>query len=216
MNEMISNRIEYLIGQGEDILKTRRPPHPNVITSDYVDTGLFTQWKAASTSFLLTVFGKDHSHYEMFVDRCKYAHHPDAVQGLAILKAVKEDLDQGFLNTVEELVSADIFTDFLEIAEHLLEHKYKDPAASLTGAVLEKGLRNYGMKKGVKVKKSDDLNTLNQKLADVKIYNRLRQKEIQVWNDIRNNADHGHFEEYTREDVDSMLKGVRRFLSSLL
>ena len=72
MKEMISNRIEYLIGQGEEVLKTRKSPPSNVITSDYVDTGLFTQWKAASTSFLLTVFGKDHSHYEIFVDRCKY------------------------------------------------------------------------------------------------------------------------------------------------
>jgi hypothetical protein len=55
--------------------------------------------------------------------------------GLAILEAAKEELGYGPLSKIESLVSAEIFTDFLDMAQHLLEAGYKDPSASLIGAV---------------------------------------------------------------------------------
>ena len=57
---------------------------------------------------------------------------------------------------------------------------------------------------------------VNQKLTQKHVYNPLQQKQIQVWNDIRNNADHGHFDQYKSDDVTDMLKGVRGFLSEYL
>ena len=136
--------------------------------------------------------------------------------GQEILTAVKEDILGGYLTDIKTLISAEVFSDFLEMAEHLLENGYKDPAASLCGAVLEDGLRKIATKKGIKVKSSDDLNSLNDKCANGGVYNRLMQKKIKVWIDIRNKAAHGKFNAYTEEDVQEMLKGVRDFLASYL
>ncbi len=102
------------------------------------------------------------------------------------------------------------------MADHLLDNGYKDPAASLIGAVLEDGLRRIYSNNNLIVKSDDSINSLNQKLAAKGVYNDLQRKQIQVWNDIRNNADHGHFGEYKADDVRDMLGGVQRFLSDYL
>jgi len=98
------------------------------------------------------------------------------------------------------------------MAEHLISQGYKDASASLAGAVLEDGLRKICANNGIKLKSTEDISSLNQKLADASVYNRLTQKKVQVWNDIRNNADHGHFEGYTKDDVEEMIKGIKDFL----
>jgi hypothetical protein len=130
---------------------------------------------------------------------------------------VKEDLQEGVLLTgIRDLVSAEIFSDFLDMAKHLHESGYKDPAASLTGAVLEDGLRRIAQSKNVTVKQTDNLNSLNQRLAASEIYTRVQQKSIAAWTEIRNNADHGHFERYSQQHVSDMIRGVEAFLASYL
>ena len=47
---------------------------------------------------------------------------------LGILRALRADYAAGYLATVEELIHADLFSDFLEMAEHLLNQGYKDPS----------------------------------------------------------------------------------------
>ena len=78
-------------------------------------------------------------------ERCKVAV-PDSVNvGFGVLEAAQSDLESGMMGRLDTLVAADIFTDFLEMATHLIENGYKDPAASLTGAVLEGGLRKIAV-----------------------------------------------------------------------
>jgi hypothetical protein len=214
--EKLIERLNRLIELGERVLSTRHPPPPNVLAEDYVKDDPFYQWKAGSLSFLKNVFGEDSTHFQGFQESCKYASYTHALQGHSILKAAKEDLEGGYLKKLETLVSADIFTDFLEMAEYLVEQGYKDPAASLIGAVLENGLKRIARNHDIRVKSKEDIGALNSKLADAQIYNRLMQKRIQVWNDIRNNADHGNFSEYNLDLVKEMLNGVKDFLSQNL
>ncbi len=58
-----------------------------------------------------------------------------------MLQALRNDYEAGYLQSVVELVHADIFADFLDMAHYLLEHNYKDAAAVITGSVLEAHLR---------------------------------------------------------------------------
>lgn len=102
------------------------------------------------------------------------------------------------------------------MAKHLYETGYAIPAGSLGGAVLEDGLRRIAAAKDVKVKTGDDLSALNQKLADANVYNRLVQKRVQVWIDVRNCADHGQFDEVKDSDVGELLAGVEGFLGGYL
>ena len=210
--DRIINRIDDLIGKGNELLGTLKRGDFH----DYVDDQLFHEWHANCQSFLGRVFGTDSDYYKRYSDRCDIARLTDAQRGLSIMQAAKDELENGFLKSVEALVSADIFTNFLEMAEHLLEQGYKDSAASLIGAVLEDGLYKIGRNNNVNVKKKDDLNTLNNKLADTGIYNRLTQKRVKVWIDTRNKADHGSFDEYDKDVVEEMFKGVRDLLGKYI
>ncbi len=208
--QRVLERLESLISIGEKVLYT---PGSG---SDSVDVGLFQQWRTSSLAFLNTTFGSGSIHYREFEERCKQNWCYEAECGLAILRAAKEDIEGGYLQKVETLVSASVFTDFLDMAEHLLTNGYKDPAASLVGAVLEDGLRRICAKNNLAVKSDDNISSLNQKLADKSVYNRLQQREIEVWNKLRDYADHGHFDEYKSDDVKNMLAGVSKFLSEYL
>jgi hypothetical protein len=122
----------------------------------------------------------------------------------------------GNLLSVVELVHADIFADFLEMADYLLQQGYKDPAAVVMGSVLEENLRKQCDKHGILTaqasgtpKKAD---LLNSELAAAGAYSKLDQKSITSWLDLRNKAAHGKYSEYTNEQVVLTLHGVRDFV----
>ena len=216
IEEKILKRIAELIQKGENVLATHRPNPPNVIGFPMLDPGKFVEWQTQVLNFLINLLGENHIYVKNFKNNVKSGYKSNVEMGQGILAALKEDISGGYLTDIKTLISAEVFSDFLEMAEHLLENGYKDSAASLCGAVLEDGLRKIATKKGIKVKSSDDLNSLNDKCANGGVYNRLMQKKIKVWIDIRNKADHGQFNEYSEKDVQEMLKGVKDFLTGYL
>ena len=119
-----------------------------------------------------------------------------------ILRALRTDFAAGYLQRVEQLVQADLFADFLEMADHLLDQGYKDPSAVLAGGVLEEQLRTLCFRNGIaiiaggKPKKAD---TMNAELAGAQVYNKLDQKSVTAWLDLRNKAAHGQYTEYGTE-----------------
>jgi hypothetical protein len=79
----------------------------------------------------------------------------DAAVGM--LQALRTEYEAGYLQSVVELVHADIFADFLEMAHHLLEQGYKDPAAVVTGSVLESHLHKLCDKNSIPAVNPDAL-----------------------------------------------------------
>lgn len=131
-----------------------------------------------------------------------------------ILIALRADIDAGYLQSITELIHADLFSDFLDMAGYLLNEGFKDPAAVLIGGVLEEHLRKLSDKNGVptavnaRAVKADQLNA---DLTRANAYSVLYQKSITAWLDLRNKAAHGKYGEYTQEQVAMMLAGVRDF-----
>jgi len=212
----IADRLDSLISMGEEVLATKYDKlSGGMVDRDRVNAGLFQQWRTSSLAFL-NILPSEYIYRHEFEGNCKDSSYDDAEQGVAVLRAAREDIEGGYLQKVEMLVSASVFSDFLGMAEHLLDNGYKDPSASLIGAVLEDGLRRICNNNNLTVKSDDNISSLNQKLADKDIYNRLRQKEIEVWNKLRDYADHGHFGEYKADDVKNMLAEVGNFLTNYL
>jgi len=209
----LKQRAKDLTAKAQAVLATHEPNPPGVIGFPTLDEGVFAEWKAQTLTFLRNLLGTDHTYVAEFEIRVEEGHCSSVEAGMGILRAVSEDLELGFLARVRDMVAAEVFSDFLEMAGHLLECGYKDPGASLAGAVLEDGLRKIATANGIKVKARDDLASLNAKCADQAVYNRLKQKQIQVWIGIRNHADHAEFGEYTNDDVTRMLAGVQEFLT---
>jgi hypothetical protein len=105
------------------------------------------------------------------------------------------------------------------MANHLLENGFKDPAAVISGSVLEEHLRKLAGKSAIDVLKADaspkKADALNSELAAKLAYTKLDQKNVTAWLDLRNKAAHGLYPEYTKDQVSIMLQGVRNFVSRL-
>ena len=125
--------------------------------------------------------------------------------------------------TVKGLVTAELFADFLEMADHLLQQGYKDPAAVIIGSVLEEHLRQLcnansisieiENNQGILIPKKAD--RLNSDLAKENVYSKLDQKAATMWLDLRNKAAHGKYDEYTSEQVTNMYSGITEFMARM-
>lgn len=140
---------------------------------------------------------------------------------VGILQALKADIEAGYLYKINELIHADIFSDFLEMAEHLLREGYKDASAVLIGGVLEEHIRKLCIKSGVPIEIQKDgktafkkASTMNDDLKKNGIHGGIDHKNINAWLELRNKAAHGKYAEYTKDHVELMLSGISNFIAA--
>ena len=214
--EQIRERLVALTEKGEAVLLTHTPNPPGVIGAPTLDDRPYTEWRSQASVLLAQVFDPDHTYTVSFGSLVDVGARIGYVErGLGVLEAALEDVERGHLETVRELATAEVFSDFLEQADHLLRNGYSVPAASLACAVLENGLRSLAARQGINVSARDNLSSLNHKIGDKGVYTRLRQSQVSVWIKVRNSADHGRFTELRDSDVADLIKGVRDLLSSV-
>jgi uncharacterized LabA/DUF88 family protein len=87
----------------------------------------------------------------------------------------------------------------------------KDARASFYGGLLERTLRKLCAKHGLPATTDDGLDALNNRLAKNGVYDKLTQKKILVWAEIRNKAAHGHYEHYSESDVNEFGRWMEHF-----
>ena len=125
----------------------------------------------------------------------------------------------GFTGSFTQLVRADLFDDFLEMSEHLLDQGYKDAAAVLAGGVLEEHLRKLCERLGIDVVVGDKpkpASRMNDEIAARAAYGKLDAKNIAAWLGLRNSAAHGKYGEYTAEQVRIAILGIRELTARTL
>lgn len=215
----LSLRIKQFVDRSIEVLATKR--HSDY-GDPYVDSAKVAGLRASVLSFIAMVYGKNHSHYLEYNTATVGNFERDAKRAYEIILAIQDEIDGGWIFSMKQLVSAEIFSDFLEMAEHLLEQDYKDPAAVMIGSVLEENLRQLCRKNDIdteiekkgslKPKKAD---RLNADLAKEEIYTKLDQKSVTMWLDLRNKAAHGMYAEYSKEQVQLMLNSVIEFLARI-
>jgi hypothetical protein len=213
-------RTEELLEKANDLLSTTTSYGYD--EGMYVDRSGFTDFRTSCLSFLSRTFGENSPYFKEFDSKVTSNNPYDVERGVGILIASKEELEGGWLITTKGLLSAEIFSDFLEMAEHLLVAGYKDAAAIITGSVLEGHLRQLAERYGIditfersdrQVPKKADL--LNAELAKVGVYNKLDQKNITALLDLRNKAAHGQYGEYTKSQVELMHQSVLDFVTRI-
>jgi hypothetical protein len=211
-------RADDLIQAARKALGTRHSAPSGV---EIVDLTQFQSFRAASLSFFLILFDRNHPYYTEFDKRVVTACPDHVKNGLGILQAARDEIAGGWTTTVKAIVSAEIFSDFLEMASYLLTEGYKDAAAVMVGSVLEEHLRQLCRKAGIAmetVRPSGDTvpqkaDALNADLAKQNVYSLLDQKNVTAWLDLRNKAAHGKYNEYTKEQVNLMHQGVVEFMT---
>ena len=215
--KQFSDRITQLIDLANRTLATKQTSS-GMMGSSWVNSELFFEFRTSSLSFILNLYGENHPFYKDFNQNVLRAEPYDTEQGRGILKSIKTEIDNGWLTSLKGLVSAEIFSDFLEMADHLLKENYKDPAAVMIGSVLEEHLRQLCIKHSIptdeaksgKPKKAD---LLNSELAGAGVYNKLDQKNVTAWLDLRNKAAHGKYAEYNHQQVEFMMQTVTEFMT---
>lgn len=214
--EDLNRRVDELINFAGEVLKTKQTGD----YSSYVSAEQFSEFRSASLSFLNNTFGTSHPFYIEFNKHAEEANPYDTEEGRGILKAAKQEIEGGWLLSVKGLISAEIFSDFLEMAEYLLKEGYKDAAAVMAGSVLEEHLRQLCFRNSIPIEIKKDGKTnpkkadlINSELASGNVYNKLDQKSITSWLDLRNKAAHGQYLEYTKDQVELMYQGVTNFIS---
>jgi hypothetical protein len=144
-----------------------------------------------------------------------------------VLEGAKENLDRGFLGDLRNQVEAELAADYMNQAEALLGESTKGqydhvPAAVLAGAVLEKALRVLCSQHQPPISvtvpggKAKTLNPLIDSLKKASVFNEAKAKQLRAWADLRNHAAHGEFAEFSRGDVEQMIKGITMFLAEHL
>ena len=215
-NTEILLRIDQLIQKGESTLKT-----VDTNVEWYANRRYSSAFRSASLSLISSLFGKNHSYYTEF-EKLDSAHPSNIRSGIGIIESIKDEIENGWLITYKQLVTAEVFSDFLEMAKYLLDEKFKDAAAVMIGSILEEHLRQLCITKSIDVTtiKGSDMvpkkaDVLNVDLTKKGVYNGLQQKSVTAWLDLRNKAAHGKYGEYTFEQVGVMYMGVADFVSRI-
>lgn len=117
----------------------------------------------------------------------------------------------GYLDSIAEVIHAEIFSDMLKAASDLSVKGYYVPAGVLTGAVLEEHLRKLAIKENIKIEEKGKPRTatpLNNDLHTQGVFTRVVHAKVEGLIAIRNKAAHGHFGEFTQADVRQMVDAV--------
>jgi hypothetical protein len=138
---------------------------------------------------------------------------------VGVIESLRDDLIDGYLSSITELVHGRIFNDFLEMSAYLLEEGYKDAAAVIVGGTLESHLRQLCIKSGLAIEQSTPnggtrpktASKMNDELGKI-AYSLFDQKNVTAWLDLRNNAAHGKYTEYSSEQVNLLIEGIRDFI----
>ena len=184
---------------------------------------LFNQFRSQGLSLIANLYGTSQPYFSEFEKGSRRESESDAKNCKGILAGIKHDVDNDYyLTSITGLVSAEIFGDYLDMAQYYLDSKHKDAAAVIIGSTLESHLKKLAQKNNLPIDYTDGkgqvqpmtANTLNTNLYKAAIYNKIEHSSIEAWIKIRNEAAHGNYSQYTQQHVEGMLSAVRSFMTN--
>ena len=136
----------------------------------------------------------------------------------ALLQSFLSYVEAGLLSEIspERRAQLDVVSDFLEMANELLETKGVHPAATtmLIGATLEEFLRTWIENESLPLgSRKPGIETYSQVLREADLITKQDSKDITAWAGIRNHAAHGEWNEVSDKNrISLMLEGVNLFM----
>jgi hypothetical protein len=234
-------RFDSLIAEGRNILDSAETVPPTMHYNDWtgenletfpaykkIDGERFVEWRTKATTLLARIIPKGHIHREAVEELPSLnPSHEDLQSAVSLIRGVKDDLDKGFLDDLSGQIEAEIASDYMGQAQHLLAEGQRGkfdhvPAAVLAGAVLEKSLRTLCNQQQppipLKTPKGEfkTLSPLVDELKKAGVFNEAKAKQLRAWADLRNLAAHGEFAQFKRTDVEGMISGIESFLADYL
>lgn len=216
--QKITEKFERLLAEGKQILQTTGWDGKDYRTHpDDID---YRRFRTQALNLIRIVCGAQSDHYK---ELSRIAEGDGSESNsyffkdcFGVLQAAKSDFDDGLLFDLRAVVAAEVLGEFIDQAQVLLEAGYHLPAASLAGAILEDAMRKLANARGLTVPEKTSIDALNADLGRTGAYGKLVHKRITALAEVRNNADHGHFDKVSKDDADDMVRYVRRFCTDHL
>lgn len=219
MTKLFVKRFSELAVQVSNVESTKKTEYSSYTQSntDVIDEELYLSWCVKARNLILNSCGENSQHFKSF-EKSEVAHAYESTfdafkRVKAVFFAAKEDFEGGYVTSVKNLVQAEVFDSELEQATELLTAGYATAAAVIAGVVLETTLRNLCYSNGLAHGKLDKMNA---DLTKAGVHNALIQKKITALAAIRNSAAHGNANGFTKDDVQSMITEVNRYVSNSL
>ncbi len=214
LKEKIIKKLDELIRELDELYQVAKSNETTQIQSKTFALGV------ECLAFVESVVGEKSIFYTTIKNVYGKYQSNSLIEYAEILKRLKIFVDEGWSVGIRNLISAEIFVDFLEMAEYFQNEGYKDPAAVIAGSVLEKHLRDLCIANEIPITKTDSAGStvslkagqINTDLAKHSVYNILEQQSVTAWLALRNNAAHGKYEAYDKSQVKNMLGGIRDFI----
>lgn len=218
MNQKLAKRFSELSEQIDAVGASEHSVNSEMFgVKNYVDGEALLEWKVKAKNLIVKVCGESSEHYKAFLESEKTRSYETNLNQFkrvrSVFLAAKEDFEGGYLTSFKTLVQSEVFDNELEQAQELLKSGYHAAAAVIAGVVLETGLRELCTRQGIDHGKLDKMNA---DLAKAGVYNKLHLKRITALADIRNSAAHGKPDEFTKDDVQMMIRDVEQFLATQL
>ena len=139
---------------------------------------------------------------------------------IGIVGALSVDVEGGFLQRNSALIRGEVFSNFLEMATHLVGSNYKDAAAVIAGSALEAHIKQLCQNREISLEREingqtrpNRADTLNAELVKSGAYSNLDQKNVTAWLGLRNDAAHGNYDKYSKQQVVLMVDSIRDFIA---
>jgi mRNA-degrading endonuclease YafQ of YafQ-DinJ toxin-antitoxin module len=170
----------------------------------------YAKWRTDVISLMDSIGQKSYKLHFLEVAKIKDV---SPTLSMGVLLSLKENIEQGFIEDIQDEIQISTYADFLELAElHLKENK--NFAAVAVSIALEDGMKKIAKKNDIKIKKTDDVGVISNKLLDKKVYSPLVQRKVQTWKKLRDHALHAEWDEFSDTDVKEMIDGVSNFLET--
>ncbi|MGR8981339.1 MAG: hypothetical protein ACU84H_14775 [Gammaproteobacteria bacterium] len=214
----LKKRFKSLLKEGEEILRQNGWPNPdNYRHPEQVD---YVRFRTQSLNLIRLACGENSDHYQELrkIAASKSTsfisyYYRDCY---GILQAANNDYESGVLFDIRKFAAAEIIAGFLDQAKCLLENGHHASAASIAGTVLEEGLKKLCSTNAIAVTDPARIGSMNADLSNAEVYSKLVENNISAYSDIRNNADRGDIDKFTKEDIEAMTAWISRFLSEHL
>jgi hypothetical protein len=150
----------------------------------------------------------------------------EAEKLVGFMMAFKASYQRGWLESLINRIEINIAADYMSQAEALLGQggngQYDHvPAAVLAGAVLEENLRALCLRQNPPISVTyprGDPKAMNQLIQDLQVnqvIDKTKAELLKYCAKIRNSAAHGHPQDFTKQDVENVLRAIQQFLASL-
>ncbi len=234
LDQKVLTNLDELIAEAERL-------HARLDVTDPKHDSMYREWVVKSSGFISMLFGNSEqgTTYQNALERNRssyaswsgkpYEYFSESIfrKKIATLKGIRHNYINGYYVSLEQQINANVSADYMAQAEALLGEgtmgQYDHvPAAVLCGAVLENRIRTYCEQQEPAIaimKPSGEYKTLRSLVAELdkaKAFDKQTRNMLKSWADIRNHAAHGHFDKFTRDQVELMLMGVNQFLANQL